>query len=148
MAGDDYIVESATPFTSKFIVEEAVASDYAQLPIEYDEVYEFDHFFQGAGWFYGVVTAVQEEEDVCQVRFDGGNEPSATIIVEYLDRLWEDLDLGEIGFQFVRQFRGNAVIDGKIERISSKNNFVCHFDDGDIRTYSRKAMMTMMAKKS
>ena len=87
MTGDDYIVEAATPFTSKFIVEEAVASDYAQLPIEYDEVYEFDHFFQGAGWFYGVVTAVQEEEDVCKVRFGGGNESSDTITVEDIDRL-------------------------------------------------------------
>ena len=51
MAGDDYIVESATPFTSKFIVEEAVASDYAQLPIEYDEVYEFDRFFKTQAGF-------------------------------------------------------------------------------------------------
>ena len=52
--------------------------------------------------------------------------------------------MDEIGFQFVRQFRGNAVIDGKIESISSKNKFVCRFDDGDIHIYSRNAMAAMM----
>ena len=46
-------------------------------------------FFQGAGWFYGVVTSVQEEENVFQVRFEGGNKPSVTITVEELDRLCE-----------------------------------------------------------
>ena len=94
------------------------------------------------------MVAIQEEEYVCQVRFDDGNQTSANITVEELDRICEDPELGGIGFQFVRQFHGNAAIDGKIESISSKNKCVCHFDDGDIRTYSRKAMMTMMAKKS
>ena len=51
--------------------------------------------------------------------------------------------MGETGFLFVRQLRGNAVIDGKIESIASKNNFVCRLDDGDIHTYSRKPMKTM-----
>ena len=45
-------------------------------------------FFQGAGWFYGVVEAVQEEEDVCQVRFDGGKKPSVTKEIEELGRIW------------------------------------------------------------
>ena len=101
--------------------------------------------FLGAGWFYGVVTAVQEEEDVRQFRFDKGKDPSATIIVEELERICEEPELGKIGFHFVRQFRGNAVIDGKIESISSKNKFVCCFDDVDIHTYSRKTIRAMMA---
>ena len=92
------------------------------------------------------MTAVQEEEYARQVRFDSGNEPPATIKVEELGRICEDTELGEIGFQFVRQLRGNALIDGKIECISSNNKFVCRFDDGDLHTYSRNAMTTMMAK--
>ena len=80
------------------------------------------------------MTAVQEEEDVRQARFDGGKDPSDTITVEELDRICEDPELGEIGSQFVRKFRGNAVIDGKIECISSKNKVMCRFDDVDIHT--------------
>ena len=68
----------------------------------------------------------------------------STITDEDIYRLCEEPELGDIGFQFVRQFRGNAVIDGKIERISSKNKFVCCFDDGDIHTELRKAMAAMM----
>ena len=93
------------------------------------------------------MTEIQEEENIRQVGFHGRTEPVATKNVEELDRLCEEPDLGNIGFQFVRQFRGNAVIDGKIESISSKNKFVCRFDDGDIHTHSRKATTTMMAKK-
>ena len=63
------------------------------------------------------MAAVQEEEYVRQVRFDGGNEPAATITVEELDRLCEQPDLGEIALQFVMQFRRNAAIDRKIESI-------------------------------
>ena len=91
------------------------------------------------------MTAVQEEEDVRKVRFYGVNEPSDTITVDDIDRICEEPELGEIGFQFFRQFRGNAVIDGKIENISSNNKFLCCFDDGDIRTYPRKAIKTMTA---
>ena len=115
-----------------------MAGDNAQPPIEYDKGCEFNRFFKGAGWFYGVVKAVQEEEDVFQIWFDSSNEPLATITVEGLDRLCEEPDMGDIGFQFLRQLRGNTVIDGKIESISSKNKFVCRFDDGDIHTYLRK----------
>ena len=145
VTGDGEIIEAATPSTSQAIEEETMGSDDAQPPIEYDKGYEFNRFFQGADWFYGVVTAFQEEEDVRQVRFDGGKDPSDTITVEELDRICEDPELGGIGFQFVRQFHGNAAIDGKIESISSKNKFVCCFDDGDIHTYSRKAMTKMAA---
>ena len=79
-----------------------MAGDNAQPPIEYDKGYEFDHFFQGAGWFYGIVITVQEEEDVLQVRFDGGNEPSATIILRsftgYMrSRSWVRLDFILLG---------------------------------------------------
>ena len=48
------------------------------------------------------MTTVQKEEDACQDRFDGGNDPSATVTVEDLDWLCEEPELGEIGFQFVR----------------------------------------------
>ena len=91
------------------------------------------------------MTAFQEEGDFRQVRFNGGNDLSATITVEELNKLCEELELGKIEFHFVRQFRGNAVIDGKIESISSKNKFLYCFDDGDIHKYSRKSMTTMMA---
>ena len=103
--------------------------------------------FKGAGWFYGFVAAVQEEENVCQVRFYSSNEPSATITVEESDRICEDPDLGEIGFQFVKQFRGNSIIGRKIESISSKKKYVCRFDGGDIQTYLIQAMTMMMIKK-
>ena len=105
VTGDDSTIEAATPFNNQEIGKETVAGDDAQPPIEYDEDYEFDSFFQGAGWFYVVVIAVQEEEYVCQVRFGGGNDPSFTIKVEELDRLCGEPELGEIGFQFVRKFR-------------------------------------------
>ena len=48
------------------------------------------------------MTTVQKEEYSCQARFDGSNDPSANVTVEDLDRLCEEPDLGEIGFQFVR----------------------------------------------
>ena len=70
-----------------------------------------------------------------------------TITVEELDRICEDPDLGKIGFQFFRKFCVNDIIDGKIESISSKKKFLCRFGDGDIHTYSRKAMTKMMVKK-
>ena len=89
------------------------------------------------------MTAFQEEGDFRQVRFNGGNDLSATITVEDLNKLCEELELGKIEFHFVRQFRGNAVIDGKIESISSKNKFLCFSDDGDIHTHPRKEMMTV-----
>ena len=47
------------------------------------------------------MTAVQEEENVCKVRFYGGNKSSAPITVDEFDRLCEEPDLGNIGFQFV-----------------------------------------------
>ena len=92
------------------------------------------------------MTAVQEEEEVCQGRFYGGNEPSANITVEEIYRICEEPELGEIGFHFVRRLCGNSVIDGKIESISSKKRFVCRFDDGDIHTYLIKTMTKMMTK--
>ena len=70
------------------------------------------------------MVAIQEEEYVCQVRFDDGNQTSANITVEELDRICEDPDLGKIGFQFFRKFCVNDIIDGKIESISSKNKFM------------------------
>ena len=59
MTSDDPIIEAATHSTSQAKGEETVAGDDAQPPIEYDEGYESDRFFLGAGWFCGVVTVVQ-----------------------------------------------------------------------------------------
>lgn len=140
------------PSNSEAAPEETVARDYAPssddpLTEELGVGHEFDRFFPGAGWFIGVVTAVDEETDVLEVKFDRGDEPSACVSEEELKRLREEPEMGEVGFQFVKQFCGNLIIGGKIESVSSKNKFVCCFDDGDVHTYSKKAMTKMVIRK-
>ena len=55
------IIEATAPSTRQAIGEDTVAGDNTQPPFEHEEGYEFNRFFKGAVWFYGVVTAVQEE---------------------------------------------------------------------------------------
>ena len=96
--------------------------------------------FTNAGWLYGTVTTVDQEDDVRQVKFDGSEEAAARVKTDELDRLCEEPIVGEVRFQFSKKFRGNAVLNGKIENISSKGKLVCRFDDDDVRTISRKPM--------
>ena len=54
--------------------------------------------------------------------------------------------MGEIGFQFVRKFRGNVVFNGRIESTTHKGHYNCVYDDGDRKTYSPGQMNKLKAK--
>ena len=114
--------------------------------IAYDKGYEFDCFLTGAGWFVGTVIEVEKEEDLRLVEFDGDDsKPTVMVTVEELDKRCEEPELGEIGFRFVKKFPGNVIMNGKVVDISSKNRFVCRFDDGDVKTYLKKTLESLMA---
>jgi len=105
---------------------------------EYSVGYRFERFFQNAGWFKGKIVGVVGNKR--HVKFDVGDKPFAIIATEEFDRCASLPKIGEIGFQFVRKFRGGGVFNGKVESITSSGMFVCHFEDGDIKRYSQNQM--------
>ena len=126
--------------------EETEAEGKGKADVEYEIGYEFDCFFTGAGWFIGTVVEVIEKEDAREVKFDGDDdEISVRVTVEELDRRYEEAELGEVGFKFVKRFSGNVVMNAKVVDISSKNRFVCRFDDEEIKTYTQKTLQSLMA---
>ena len=104
----------------------------------FDVGFTFERFFSGAGWFSGTVTAVNEDNDTREVKFSGGNEPTLSMKSIDIASICAEPQLGEINFQFVKKFKGGVVFRGVIESASRKGTFVCKFEDGDRKTYTRE----------
>ena len=85
--------------------DESEAESENMAEIVYDKRYEFDYFSR-SGWFIGKVMEVNEEEDLRVVELDDkDNKPAMTVSVKELDSRFEEPELGDIGFRFVKKSR-------------------------------------------
>ena len=126
----------------------SVLSDVAEereeggINIEYEKGHKFERFFRYGGWFEGQVICVITDV-LRRVRFDGGRKREAIVTTVELARLESEPTIGEIGFQFVKIFRGGGVYNGKVERKMRSGKYFCRFEDNDTHSFTKKALMDL-----
>jgi len=124
------------------VVEE---SDSVRDIIAYDEGHTFERFFQYGGWFKGRVIQVISD-DLRRVHFDKGKKKVAIVTTIELARLENEPKIGEVGFDFVKIFRGGGVFNGKVEKIMKNGKYFCRFEDNDTQSFSKKTLMQLKSR--
>ena len=124
------------------VVEEG---DSGRDIIAYDEGHKFERFFHYGGWFKGQVTQVISD-DLRRVHFDEGKKKIAIVTTVELARLESEPKIGEVGFKFVKIFRGGGVFNGMVEKIMKNGKFFCRFEDNDTLSVSKKSLMQLKSR--
>lgn len=102
--------------------------------------YRVKIFFQRYGWFEGLVTKVQQSRGQVKllIKYEDGECETWTHADHDQYKAEELVDVGCVGYRFIRKFRGVSYFSGRVIRILDRGKLRCKFDEDDLDTNDLK----------